>query len=239
MATGQENKMAVTNVLLVHGAWADGSSWSKIIPKLEAKGFHVTAVQNPLTSLADDAATVRRALALEDGPIILVGHSYGGAVISEVGDDPKVAGLVYVAAFAPDAGESAGSLLATVPNSPFAAEMRPDAAGFIKITPKGIAEDFAQDLSDMEKKVLTAAQAPTNAKCLTTGNTAPAWKKKPSWYIVATNDRTIPPALEETMAKKINADTISLPSSHVVMLSHPDAVIDVVVRAANKAGQSK
>ena len=220
------------NVLLVHGAWADGSSWSKIIPKLEAKGLHVTAVQLPLTSLADDAATVKRAIALEDGPVLLAGHSYGGAVITEAGGDPKVTGLVYVSAFAPDAGESAGSLLGSVPPSPMGAELRPDANGFLKLTKAGVFDDFAQDLTTGEKDILFAAQAPTSGKSLGGTVTTPAWKTKPSWYVVAANDRAIPPELEATMAKKIKAETISVASSHVAMLSQPDTVAAFIIRAA-------
>jgi pimeloyl-ACP methyl ester carboxylesterase len=220
------------NVLLVHGAWADGSSWSKVIPKLEAAGLHVTAVQLPLTSLADDAATVKRAIALEGGPVLLVGHSYGGAVITEAGNDPKVTGLVYVAAFAPDAGESAGSLGSTVAPAPMAAEIRPDANGFLKLTKDGVFKDFAQDLTAGEKDILFVAQAPTSGNSLGGTVTTPAWKTKPSWYIVATNDRAIPPELEMTMAKKIKAETISIASSHVAMLAQPDKVAAFIVHAA-------
>jgi pimeloyl-ACP methyl ester carboxylesterase len=220
------------NVVLVHGAWADGSSWAKVIPKLEAKGLSVTAVQLPLTSLADDVATVRRALALEDGPVLLVGHSYGGAVITEAGNDPKVTGLVYVAAFAPDAGESAGSLGNTVAPAPLGAEVRPDANGILKLTRTGVLNDFAQDLSAGEKDILFAAQAPTSGKSLGGTVTTPAWKTKPSWYIVAANDRAIPPNLEMTMAKNIKAETTTVTSSHVAMLSQPDKVAAVIVRAA-------
>src|SRR5262249_55908992 len=149
-------------VLLIHGAWADGSSWTKIIPLLEAKGLHVVAVQIPLTSFADDVSATRRAMALENGPLLLVGHSYGGAVITEVGNDPKVAGLVYVAAVAPDKGESALSLITSVP-TPIGAELRPDSSGFLKLTSKGIAEDFAPDLPSSEIAVLTATQVPISA----------------------------------------------------------------------------
>jgi len=149
------------NVLLIHGAWADGSSWSKVVPLLEAKGLHVVAVQIPLTSFADDVSATQRAIALEDGPLLLVGHSYGGAVITEAGNDPKVAGLVYVAAVAPDKGESALGLITSVP-TPVGSELRPDKSGFLKLTPKGIAEDFAQDLSAKEIAVLTATQGPTS-----------------------------------------------------------------------------
>jgi pimeloyl-ACP methyl ester carboxylesterase len=235
VATGvraQDSTHSAKNVLLVHGAWADGSSWSKVILKLEAKGLNVTAVQMPLTSFADDVATVKRALVLEDGPVLLVGHSYGGAVITEAGNDPKVVGLVYVAAFAPDAGESAGSLGATVAPAPMNAEIRPDASGFLKLTKVGVLDDFAQDLTKGEKNVLYAAQAPTSGNSLGGTVTTAAWKTKPSWYIVAANDRAIPPNLEMTMAKRIKADTITLPSSHVAMLSRPDEVAAFVIRAA-------
>lgn len=221
-----------TNVLLVHGAWADGSSWSRIIPLLTAKGFHVTAVQLPLTSLADDAATVKRALALETGPVVLVGHSYGGAVITEAGSDPKVSALVYVAAFAPDAGQSAGSLNASVPAAPLAAEVRPDSEGFLKLTETGVSEDFAQDLSPAEKLDLYAAQAPTNVKSLGGSISTPAWRSKPSWYIVAADDRAIPPTLEAAMAKTIGANTTTVQGSHLIMLSKASEVAAVIEDAA-------
>jgi pimeloyl-ACP methyl ester carboxylesterase len=231
-AQAQGSAHSAKNVLLVHGAWADGSSWSKVIPKLEARGLNVVAVQLPLTSLADDVATVQRALALEDGPVLLVGHSYGGVIITEAGNDPKVAGLVYVAAFAPDAGESAGSLGSTVAPAPIDAEIRPDAGGFLKLTKDGVFKDFAQDLTPGEKDIVFATQAPTFGKALGGTVTTPAWKTKPSWYIVAANDRAIPPNLEMTMAKKIKAETISITSSHVAMLSQPDMVAAFIVRAA-------
>lgn len=223
---------AVHNIILVHGAWADGSSWSKVIPLLTAKGLNVTAVQLPLTSLADDAATVRRAIALEDGSVVLVGHSYGGVVITEAGTDPKVKGLVYVAAFAPDNGQSAGSLSASVPPPPMAAEVKPDAEGYLKLSKNGIFEDFAQDVSQSEKAVLYAAQAPTNVKSLGGNITDAAWHSKPSWYIVSANDRAIPPALEAAMAKTIRATVTTIQASHVVMLSHPEEVATVIERAA-------
>jgi len=140
----------VRNIVIVHGAWADGSSWSKVIPLLQAKGLHVVAVQNPLTSLADDVAATKRAIALQDGPVLLVGHSYGGVVITEAGNDPKVVGLVYVAALAPSDGESVASVTKPFPPAPLGSEVRADAEGFLTVTPKGIAEDFAQDLPDKE-----------------------------------------------------------------------------------------
>lgn len=221
----------VQNVILVHGAWADGSSWSKVIPLLGAKGLNVIAVQLPLTSLADDAATVKRAIALVDGPVILVGHSYGGAVITEAGNDAKVKALVYVAAFAPDAGQSAGSLGATMPPPPLATEVRPDAEGFLKLTKAGIYESFAQDLTAPEKAMLYAVQAPTNTKSLGGNISTAAWHSKPSWYIVSSKDRAIQPALEASMASNIHATTATISSSHVPMLSHPDAVAAVIEQA--------
>ena len=226
----------VKNVVLVHGAWADGSSWSKVILLLEAKGLHVVAVQNPLTSLADDVAATKRAIALQDGPVILVGHSYGGAVITEAGNDPKVVGLVYVAAFAPGDGESVGSISKPYPPTPLGGELRPDAQGFLSVTPKGIANDFAQDLSDKEKQILTAAQGPTNAAAFGATITTAAWKTKPSWFVIAGNDRAIPPELEKAEAATMKATAITVASSHVAMLSHPKEVAELIEQAADKAG---
>ena len=160
VATGAAAQTVVKNIVLVHGAWADGSNWSKVVPLLEAKGFHVVAVQNPLTSLGDDVAATKRAIALQDGPVILVGHSYGGVVITEAGNDPKVVGLVYVAAFAPGDGESIISISKPYPPTPLGGELRPDAQGFLSLTPKGVADDFAQDLTDAEKELVTATQGP-------------------------------------------------------------------------------
>ncbi len=219
------------DVILVHGAWADGSSWSKVIPLLEHRGFHVTAVQLPLTSVADDVATVNRAIELDPGPLLLVGHSYAGIVITEAGNDPKVSGLVYIAAFAPNAGQSVASLNAMVPVTPVAAEIRLN-AGFLSITPGGVSADFAQDLSDTEKQTLAVTQGPIAEVALGTPATAPAWLTKPSWYIVASEDRVLSPELEAMMAQTINAATTTVRSSHVVMLSRPDAVADVITHAA-------
>jgi len=225
----------VKNVLLIHGAWADGSSWSKVIPLLEAKGLHVISVQIPLTSFADDVSATQRAIALEDGPVLLVGHSYGGAVVTEAGNDPKVAGIVYVAAVAPDKGESAFGLITSVP-TPVGTELRPDKSGFLKVTPKGIAEDLAQDLSVNEILTLTATQVPTSVGAMKGEITTPAWKSKASWYIIAANDRTISPQLEAAEAKKIGATTTTVTSSHVIMLAQPSKVANVILDAASKAG---
>ncbi len=234
-ATAQEQFLpTVKTVLLVHGAWADGSSWAKVVPILEAKGLHVVAVQIPLTSFSDDVSATQRAIALERGPVLLVGHSYGGAVITEAGNDPQVAGLIYVSAVAPDTGESTFGLIASVP-TPISSELRPDKSGFLMLTPKGIAEDFAQDLPGKEIAVLTATQVPGNISAMKGEVTTPAWKSKPSWYIIAGRDRAISPDLEAAQAKKIGATTTTVSSSHVIMLAQPSKVADVILNAASTA----
>ena len=234
-ATGQTQPTAgVKTVLLIHGAWADGSSWSKLIPLLEARGLHVVAVQIPLTSFADDVSATQRAIALEDGPVLLVGHSYGGAVITEAGNNPKVAGLVYVSAVAPNQGESTFGLITSVA-TPIGSELRSDKSGFLKLTPKGVADDFAQDLPANEIAVLIATQVPVSVAAMKGEVTIPAWKSKPSWYIVAANDRAISPDLEVAQAKKIGAAATTVPSSHVVMLSQPSKVAGVIFDAASQA----
>jgi pimeloyl-ACP methyl ester carboxylesterase len=231
-----KSPQGVRNIVIVHGAWADGSSWSRVIPLLQAKGFHVVAVQNPLTSLADDVAVTKRAIASQDGPVLLVGHSYGGVVITEAGNDPKVVGLVYVAALAPSGGESVASITKPFPPAPLGNEVKADAEGFLTVTPKGIAEDFAQDLPDKEKQVLTATQSPTAAAVFGATVTTAAWKIKPSWCVIASNDRAVSPELEKAEAAAIKATSITLPSSHVPMLSHPKEVADLIEQAAAKAG---
>ena len=226
-----------SSAILVHGAWADGSSWSKVIPLLQARGLRVTAVQLPLHSLDGDVATVKRALALEDGPTVLVGHSYGGVVITETGDDPKVVGLVYIAAFAPEAGQSAGSLGASVEPARLGAEIRPDKEGFLKLTESGVKNDFAQDLTSTEKSVLFATQGPTAGAALGATVSAAAWKTKPSWYLVAIADRAIQPALQREMAKTIKAKTIEVTSSHLAMLARPDETANLILEAAGVIDQ--
>jgi pimeloyl-ACP methyl ester carboxylesterase len=236
-AVAQTNSpQGVRNIVIVHGAWADGSSWSKVIPLLQAKGLHVVAVQNPLSSLPDDVAATKRAIALQDGPVLLVGHSYGGVVITEAGNDAKVVGLVYVAALSPSEGGSVASLTKPFPPSPLGSEVRQDAEGFLTVTPKGIAEDFAQDLPDEEKQLLTATQGPTAAAVFGATVTTAAWKAKPSWCVVATDDRAVSPELEKAEAAAMKATSISIPSSHVPMLSHPKEVADFIEQAAAKAG---
>jgi pimeloyl-ACP methyl ester carboxylesterase len=225
----------VKNIVLVHGAWADGSCWSKVIALLQAKGFHVVAVQNPLTSLADDVAATKRIIALQDGPVILVGHSYAGVVITEAGNDPKVIGLVYVAALAPGEGESINSVSKPYPPAPLGSELRLDAQGFLTATRKGIAEDMAQDLPGGEQEILTATQGQTAAAVFGAAVTTAAWKSKPSWAVIAGNDRAVPPELEKDEASAIKATSITLPANHPAMLFHPREVAELIEQAAAKA----
>ncbi|MGC4054477.1 MAG: alpha/beta hydrolase [Paludibaculum sp.] len=226
---------AVKTVLLVHGAWADGSSWSKVIPLLKARGFHVVSVQIPLTSLDDDVAATNRALALETGPLLLVGHSYGGVVISQAGNDPKVAGLVFVAAYAPDEGQS-GMSLAEMNPTPIGSHIgAPDAFGFLKLTRPGIYQDFAAALSNPEKGVLFATQIPTSVNALGAPlPVTPAWKTKPNWFIVASRDRVISPQLELAEALQMNATVLTLPACHTVMLEDPFPVAKFIGDAAER-----
>lgn len=223
----------VKNVVLVHGAWADGSSWSKVVPLLQAKGLHVACVQNPLTSVADDVAATRRIIDAQDGPVLLVGHSYGGAVITEAGVNPKVVGLVYVAAFAPDEGETLAGLAKPYGQTPLFGEIQPIADGFLLLTAKGVTEDFAQDLAPAEKLAMVATQAATQGAILGTTIGAAAWHTKPSWFVVASNDRAIAPEQEKVTAKRMNAKVLTLPASHVVMLSKPVEVADFIAEAAS------
>lgn len=226
----------VRNVVLVHGAFADGSSWAKVIPLLEKAGLKAVAVQNPLTSFADDVAATKRAIALAEGPVILVGHSWGGVVITEAGDDPKVSGLVFVAAFAPDAGVPVGALGKDFPQPPGLAELRPDAGGYLTLTTKGVFDNFAHDLPLAERKLVLATQGATNGAVFDAKVTKVAWKTRSNWYIVAGKDRMIQPDLERKFAKDINAKTTTIASSHVVMLSHPAEVAKVIIEAARNAG---
>lgn len=226
--------MQIKNIVLVHGAWADGSSWSKIIPPLQAKGFNVVCVQNPLTSMADDVAATHRMVNAQDGPVLLVGHSYGGAVITEAGMNPKVAGLVYVAAFAPDKGETLAGMSQPYGATPLFSEITTIADGFLLLTPKGVREDFAQDLSAQEKDTLIATQSATQGAILGTVIKNAAWHTKPSWFVIASNDRAISPEQEKTTAKRMGSTTLTLPTSHVAMLAKPVEVADFIAEAATQ-----
>ncbi|MGO9324167.1 MAG: alpha/beta hydrolase [Terracidiphilus sp.] len=223
---------AVKNIVLVHGAWADGSSWAKVIPLLEERGLHVVAVQNPLSSLADDVAATKRIIDAQDGPVVLVGHSYGGAVISEAGNNPKVVRLVFVAAFGPDTGESVGTTAKDFAPAPVGSEVKPIEDGFLVLTRKGVTEDFAQDLTAGERQVLFATQAPTSGSVFGASMSDAAWRHKPSFYVVAENDRMINPDYERFAAKRMGAKTLALPTSHVPMLSKPKEVAAFIAAAA-------
>jgi pimeloyl-ACP methyl ester carboxylesterase len=222
----------MANVVLVHGAFADGSSWSKVIPLLLAKGHRVTSVAIPLTSFAEDVAGTKRAIGAQEGPVLLVGHSYGGVVITEAGNDPKVTGLVYVAAFAPDAGQSIVDLSKGFPQPPGSAELRPLPDGYLLLSPKGIEEDFAQDLGSAEKALLVALQPQTAGAIFEAKPSAAAWRTKKSFYVVASKDRMIAPEQEQSMARTIGAKTFTVPASHCAMLSHPTEVTQMIDEAA-------
>jgi pimeloyl-ACP methyl ester carboxylesterase len=235
LAQGQSATSVVKNIVLVHGAFADGTSWSKVIPLLESKGYNVVAVQNPLTSLADDVAAAKRIIALQDGPVILVGHSWGGAVITQVGDDPKVAGLVYVAAYAPEPGQSANDA-----SSPFGLTdgqkaIRVDSEKFASMTSEGILGSFAQGLPMSERKLVFAVQGQSYGPMFAEKLTVAAWKTKPSWVVISANDHMLPPAMEVSAAKRMGATATTLPTCHLAMLEQPEEVAAVIDDAAKKA----
>ena len=229
----------IKNIVLVHGAFADGSSWAKVITILQAKGYHVTAVQNPLTSLADDVAATQRALAQQDGPVILVGHSWAGVVITEAGMDPKVAGLVYVAAFGPDQGEAVGDLGKAYPPPPALAAPIVDKQGFMSLPTDAVVKHFASDLPAGEARVVAATQGPIAVSAFGAQVSGVAWKTKPSWYIVSKLDGAIAPDEERFFAKRMKATTTELNTSHVAMLSQPTAVAAVIMDAAAKAAAAR
>jgi pimeloyl-ACP methyl ester carboxylesterase len=240
--SGQPDAQAqqhVKNILLVHGAFADGSSWSKVIPILESRGFHVVAVQNPLTSLADDVAATQRMIALQDGPVILVGHSWGGTVITEAGDDPKVAGLVYVAAYSPDIGQSANDNSNPFGFTPGQKSIQVDEQHFARLSDDGVLNYFAEGLPMPERKVILAVQGQTNGPMFDTKLTHAAWKTKPSWHVISLKDHTLTAAMEEEGAKKSGGKAVPLPTCHVAMLQEPEKVADVITEAAKGAVKPK
>jgi len=217
------------NIVLVHGAWADGSGWQRIYEILRARGYNVSIVQNPLTSLADDVAAVDRVLARHDGPTLLVGHSYGGVVITEAGNAPNVAGLVYVAAFVPDVGESVSQMIAGGEAPP----VRPSADGFLFFDPAIFPQAFAQDLPAPTAAFMAASQVPTAAVAFDAPVTRPAWKTRRSWYVLSTEDRIIPPAAQRQMAGRAKVQSITeVKASHAVYVSQPEAVADALDAAA-------
>jgi pimeloyl-ACP methyl ester carboxylesterase len=235
--TTDANPQPVKNVVLVHGAFADGSGWRGVYDELTAKGYRVTIVQNPLTSLADDVAATARVLARQDGPTILVGHSWGGTVITEAGVDPKVAGLVYVSAFAPDAGESTADQLADIPPpAEFVIEPQADGFGFISL--EKFKAGFAADTSDADAAFLRDSQVPIKLENFGTKVTNAAWRTKPSWAIIATEDKAIDPKLLHKMAERAGSAVTEVKASHVPFLTQSKAVADVIDEAAQKASRA-
>ena len=221
------------NIVLVHGAWADGSSWRGVIKRLQADGYHVTAPQFPLTALADDVARLRQVLDLQDGPAIVAGHSYGGQVITALGADaPNVAGLVYIAALGLDQGESLGALLSQGPVTPALAHLFTDTRGYGWLSEDNFVNHFAADVDPVRAKVMHAVQQPLAMSAFGDVMGVPAWKTLPSWYLVAADDQALPPNAERMFASRMGAATVTILSSHLAMVSHPDEVAHLIVTAA-------
>lgn len=218
-------------VVLVHGAFADGSRWKRVIDKLQRQHTEVIAVQLPLTSLKEDVAATQRAIARAHGDVVLVGHSWGGTVISEAGNDARVKSLVYVAAFAPDSGQSTADLAGSYPAPPGSAGIAKTADGFLYLPGKSVRQDFAPDIKAGEQNTLTVTQGPIRADAFAQKVTHAAWRDKPSWYVVSKNDRMINPDLERAMAKKIGAKSTEVAASHVSMVSQPEEIARVIEQA--------
>jgi pimeloyl-ACP methyl ester carboxylesterase len=223
---------AAATVVLVHGAWADGSSWNKVIPLLQAKGLPVIAVQLPLTAIDDDVAVTKRMISTIDGPIVLVGHSWGGMAITQAGDDPKLAALVYLSAFAPDLGESGSSLISAHPAPPALSTFVTDSAGFIYQTVEGMVRNVAPDLPEADAQILAVTQGRLAGAAFGQTATAAAWKTKPSWFIVTVDDRVVSPDLQRAEAERMAARVTVLHASHMSLLSQPGKVSAVIEEAA-------
>jgi pimeloyl-ACP methyl ester carboxylesterase len=223
-------------VVLVHGAFADGSSWSRVIPLLEAKGINVMAAQNPLTSLDEDVATTRRLLAKQSGPVILVGHSYAGFVITEAGNAPNVAGLVYISSYGPAEGESHDDVVKRYPPASGIAAIHLDGDGFLWVERDKFRETFAHDVDAAQAEIMAAVQKPVAKKCFGAPVGVPAWKAKPSWFLVSTDDRLINPELQRFMAKRMGATVNSVASSHASLVSHPVETAELITQAVTKLG---
>jgi pimeloyl-ACP methyl ester carboxylesterase len=221
------------NIVLVHGAWADGSSWSAVIERLQANGYTVTAPQFALAALTADVARLRQVLTRQSGPTLVVGHSYGGQIMTALGTDaPHVVGLVYIAAFGLDEGESIGALLDQAPTSPALAHLDIDQQGFAWLPEDDFVNHFAADVDPVKGNVMHAVQQPLAGSALGEVMTIPAWKSLPSWYLVADNDQAIPPDAERLFAQRMGATTVEVGTSHVAMVSHPDDVAQLVKTAA-------
>ena len=224
---------SVRNVVLVHGGFVDGSGWQGVYDALKKDGYVVSIVQNPTISLADDVAVTKRTLAVQDGPAILVGHSYGGVVITEAGNDPKVAGLVYIAAFAPDKGESVSSLIKNPPPGAPVPPIMPPRDGYLFLDRTKFRESFAADVSPEAASFMADSQVPWGLDALNGAVTEPAWKTKPTWYLVSTEDRMIPPDAQRAMSRRAGSTVVEVNGSHAVYVSQPRAVADLIAKAAN------
>ena len=225
----------VKNVVLVHGAFADGSGWKGVYTSLTKDGYSVSIVQNPASSLPEDVAATKRVLATQNGPAILVGHSYGGAVITEAGTDPKVAGLVYVAAFAPDEGESVSSLIKNPPPGAPAPPILPPQDGHLFLDRAKFRESFAADVAPDTAAFMADSQVPWGLEALGGAITKPAWKTKPSWYLISTEDRMIPPDAQRGMSKRAGSTVVEVKASHAIYVSQPQAVAAIIAKAAAAA----
>lgn len=227
----------VKNVVLVHGAFVDGSGWKGVHDLLTADGYNVAVVQNQTATLADDVAATRRVIAAMDGPVILVGHSYGGVVISEAGTDPKVRGVVYIAAFAPDTGESVSTLIANPPAGAPVPPILPPQDGYLLLDRSRFAASFAADLPAADAAFMADSQTPWGVQALSGAVTAPAWRVKPSWYLVAAEDHMIPPPAQRMMAARAGATVVESPGSHSIYVSRPRVVADLIEQAAHAPAQ--
>jgi len=231
----QEDSSPVKNVVLVHGGFVDGSGWEGVYKILKKDGYSVTIVQNPTISLADDVAVTRRAIALQNGPVILVGHSYGGAVITESGNNPQVAGLVYIAAFAPDKGESVDSLIKDPPPNAPVPPILPPKEGFLFLDRAKFAASFAADVNPDVAAFMADSQVPWGVDALSGVISEAAWKSKPSWYLVTTDDKMIPPDAQRSMSKRAGSKVVEIKASHAVFVSQPQATASLIEKAAKEA----
>jgi pimeloyl-ACP methyl ester carboxylesterase len=231
----EKTSVDVKNIVLVHGGFVDGSGWEGVYKTLKQRGYTVAIVQNPTISLADDVAVTKRTIAALDGPVILVGHSYGGAVITEAGNDPKVAGLVYVTAFAPDKGESVSSLIKDPPPGAPVPPFLPPQNGYLFLDKAKFADSFAADVSADAAAFMADSQVPWGLEALAGTISEAAWRTKPSWYLVATDDKMIPPAAQRAMSKRAGSTVVEVKGSHAVYVSQPQAVAALIEKASKGA----
>jgi pimeloyl-ACP methyl ester carboxylesterase len=237
MEENMSEVQSVKNVVLVHGGFVDGSGWEGVHKVLSKDGYKVSIVQNPTLSLGDDVAVTRRVIDAQDGPVILVGHSYGGVVITEAGNDPNVSGLVYIAAFAPDKGESVASLIKDPPPGAAVPPILPPQDGFLFLDRDKFADSFAADVETEKAAFMADSQVPWGVEALQGEVTEPAWKTKPTWYLVSTEDRMIPPPAQRFMSERAGAKVVEAAGSHSIYVSKPEAVAELIKEAASEAGR--